>query len=61
MSVGNAAFVAALRFARSFIMEALAAGKEPKTGAALQTAVDKEREQVAKAIEKKYGGGEKPD
>jgi thiol-disulfide isomerase/thioredoxin len=53
----NAAFFADLRFARAFVMESLAAGKEPKTGAALQALVDKEREKTAAAVEKKHGGG----
>src|SRR5690349_16424255 len=52
---GNAAAFSEQRFARSFIMESIAAGKEPRTGAKLQEAIDKEREQVRKTLEKKYG------
>jgi hypothetical protein len=52
---GNSSAFIDQRFARSFIMEAISAGKEPKTGAQLQAAIDKEREQIRKAMERKYG------
>jgi peroxiredoxin len=51
----NAGFYAELHLARAFLMESLAAGKAPALDA-LPDKIAKEREQIRKTLDRKYGG-----
>ncbi len=53
VGVSNAAFYVERHLARSFVMEALSAGKEPSIGA-LPEKVRKERDEMRKVLDRKY-------